>query len=998
MPDILTKTHRLLVRCVLCVSVIISGLMATGNPEIAYGQENPASRSQSLDVFAAGDAVAVQWHAPVHDAQGPSGTVHLDKRPYGRYLLPMQTIAVRVAGDVSPAAVPSTLVDAPWNGELEFAPELQPSVLDWQPPEWAEPAPEPSLPSQPLFLLRSGRARGQHIAVYAFSEVYQDSSGALRQVLQMDALLPGAAAVTDLSALGASSENGFSATGEEPSLFADVPLPTNALASRRAVKVHVSQGGVQAISARDLADAGLQDPNADNIRVFFRGVQIPLHLFDGDRNGKLTGGESVRFYAPRPGDRWNTEDVYWLVEAANPGKRMTSRKVAAGQAPERNTALEAGLWTANRLFESTLPGPDGDNWFHVSASVVPTDTIQAATAITAELDVHLPLAAPSDLHSVFKIGVTAVDAREDGSAPAQVPHRLRLRGGSVNHTDSPSAWIVDFSQSRTQDFVRSVTTSGQTALLKVGFVPGPETTRGYFDQIEWVQPVRLALGGKGAAFRGVEGIWRYKLSGVPDRSYLYDVTDSLNPVILARTDDSTFGFQDGPDARDYVVAAAGTLFSPRLEAHRPIALTGIQRAHAVYIAPGEFHAALQSLLAHRRNRGLTVEAIDVQEIYDAWSYGFVDPDAIRDFLRYAVGSWTLPPISAVLVGDGTRDPRDYLGFGNPNHIPPYLAHVDPWLHVTACENCYAQLDGDDPLSESAFLTDIWLGRFPVATVSELQAVVDKILRYEQDPNTTTAWRNISVQLADDWIQDDGKKDGAGNFTYFIEETAKLQPPGIRFVRHYYNANVDPALLEPPARAWMEMIKPWIETDQAAAQSKSLALLDGGAGLVTFTGHSNHWAWARMGKTPGYDYRLFGLWDVLQLTNKDALFIGLSMTCLTSQFSHPESSHFTLDEHLVLHPGGGAVAMWGPAGLSVAYGHDALQDGFYSELWRDDAKPGRERLGRLVQAGYYNVALNTVCCQDVTRTFVLLGDPLTPARVQPHEMTYFPGVYASPASQ
>ena len=787
-------------------------------------------------------------------------------------------------------------------------------------------------------------------------------------------------------------------SGAAPALDAGVPQPVNPLASRRAVKVFVAQGGLQVMRADDLAAAGMQNPRTDNVKLYSRGVQVPLHVFDSDGDGKLTGSESIRFFAQSPGDRWNAEDVYWLVDTANSGKRMQSRNVTPSGAETRDTAMEAGVWAANQVYESTLPGPDGDNWFHVAATVSHTDTIQTATAFTADLGVRLPLANPPNIPSTFTIGGTSVDAREGGGGSLQMPHRLRLSGGSVDYTDAPDAWIVDFSSSDSQTFVRTLPVTGQTTELKVKLVPGEQTTLVYFDHIEWEQPVRLALNGKGAAFRGVAGTWIYRLSGAPDKSFLYDVTDPLNPTILARTGGASFEFQDGPAVHDYVIAAEGVIFAPRLEAHQPITLTSIQGAHAVYIAPGIFHAALEPLLDHRRNQKLTVEAIDVQDIYDAWSYGAVDPDAIRDFLRYAVGSWSLPPISAVLVGDGTSDPRDYKGYDHANHIPPYLAHVDPWLYVTACDSCYAQLDGDDPLSESAFLTDIWLGRFPVADVGELNAVVAKILSYEQAANATDAWRNISVQLADDRIQVDGQKDGAGNFTYFVEETAKLQPPRVRFIRHYYNADVNPALLDPYARAWMEQIKPWVVNDQATAQSKSLALLKHGAGLVTYTGHANHWAWARMGTIPGYDYRLFGLWDVSQLNNRDALFIGLSMTCLTSQFSHVESVRFTLDEHLVLHPNGGAVAMWGPAGLSVAYGHDALQQGFYAALWRDGAKPGREKLGRLIQSGYANVVLNLACCQDVARTFLLLGDPLTPARVQPLDILNLPRLDVSTAVQ
>jgi hypothetical protein len=41
------------------------------------------------------------------------------------------------------------------------------------------------------------------------------------------------------------------------------------------------------------------------------------------------------------------------------------------------------------------------------------------------------------------------------------------------------------------------------------------------------------------------------------------------------------------------------------------------------------------------------------------------------------------------------------------------------------------------------------------------------------------------------------------------------------------------------------------------------------------------------------------------------------------------------------------------------------------------------------AGYQELFTNSACCQDTLRTFALLGDPLTRARVQPARRTYLP---------
>lgn len=135
--------------------------------------------------------------------------------------------------------------------------------------------------------------------------------------------------------------------------------------------------------------------------------------------------------------------------------------------------------------------------------------------------------------------------------------------------------------------------------------------------------------------------------------------------------------------------------------------------------------------------------------------------------------------------------------------------------------------------------------------------------------------------------------------------------------------------------------------------------------------------------------LLGLYDVDALTNGERLPIVLEITCLTSAFQQPAYSGTTIDERLVLHPNGGAIATWGPTGLGIAHGHDALQRGFYRALW---SKPvGTATLGELTLAGYRELFMRGNCCQDTLRTFALLGDPLTRARVLPLRRVWVPHV-------
>ncbi|MCU0495178.1 MAG: C25 family cysteine peptidase, partial [Chloroflexaceae bacterium] len=96
----------------------------------------------------------------------------------------------------------------------------------------------------------------------------------------------------------------------------------------------------------------------------------------------------------------------------------------------------------------------------------------------------------------------------------------------------------------------------------------------------------------------------------------------------------------------------------------------------------------------------------------------------------------------------------------------------------------------------------------------------------------------------------------------------------------------------------------------------------------------------------------------------------------------------LDVRMVLTPNGGAVATWGSSGLGLIIGHEALQKGFHEALW--NAPRGTATLGSLALGGYRQLFTgNLNCCQDSLRTFLLLGDPLMPARVFPVPTVYLP---------
>lgn len=901
----------MLIVIVRSLLVALLGLALSAQPVLQAAPPPPPD----LVVQAADGATRVHWQHPL-SLQSTDQDDGWTSVQVGDRSLPVQLIALRVADNATVTPQIASLVSSPWAGSLPPASiDLQATL---QPPSIA-------FPDSPVFVLREGRMRGVRIVVIAISPLFGQNSQ-LQIATSLDLVVPNAVPYTAAGADRVSS------------LLAAAPIPDKP-GGTSPLRILVAQAGMQRISGAMLAAAGLDLAALDpaRLRISTRSEERALELRGAD-DGKLEPADELRFYAPTPGDRWNATDTYWLTIAATPGLRMSRRSAQPASAPVRTTATQRGVWRSPAIYDSWQAGSDGDHWFAANLRAEPNQP----ASVTVPLTPTLPLAP----------GPSTITLR--GSTRNSGSHQLTARMSTATQN---TIWTGSGDWQRTFAFDAN---AAQVALSLSGGANGDTLA---LDDLAWERPVALDGSGNGAIFGGVAGTWRYQFTNPPANAALYDISDPRAPTILEPQFGASVQWQDGPAARDYLITGPGTLHTPFVAAVRTADLVAPLNADVIYIAPPAFHPALQPLVERRRARGRVVQVVDPQAIYDGWSGGQVDPDAIRNFLRYAAATWDRIPSAVTLVGDGTSDPRNYTRRNNPNLIPPFLALVDPWLGETACETCYAQLDGDDPLSDP--LPDLALGRLPVKNAAELQAVVAKIIRYESDRGGLD-WRSRIGYVADN-------ADNAGDFAAIAEQSAAEQPRGVQIQRLFYDPTIGAATAsrEPSAgRAWQ----------------RTADMLNAGAGIVNYVGHSHQWQWGitDVTATPS---TLLGLYDVDALRNGDRLPIVLEMTCLTSAFHTPAYSGTTIDERFVLHPSGGAIATWGPTGLGVTYGHDALQRGFYRSLWA--APPQTATLGDLTNAGYLELFAQSGCCQDTLRTFALLGDPLTPARVAPAERVYVP---------
>jgi len=212
-------------------------------------------------------------------------------------------------------------------------------------------------------------------------------------------------------------------------------------------------------------------------------------------------------------------------------------------------------------------------------------------------------------------------------------------------------------------------------------------------------------------------------------------------VVQAAGNGFAAAFAGAPEPATYLVATGGTLSAPSVRLTRTS--SDLERpAQYLVIAHPDFIAGIQPLVSARENRGLSVNVVDVNDLYARYSSGVVDPQAIKQYIAYAARN--LGTRSVLLVGGDTYDYRNYLGRNSISFIPSLYAATGPQVRFVPSDALYADLEDDG-------VPDLAIGRFPVRTSAELATLVSKTLAYEGK-----AYGRTAVFVAD-------KRDGGLSF-------------------------------------------------------------------------------------------------------------------------------------------------------------------------------------------------------------------------------------------
>jgi hypothetical protein len=475
------------------------------------------------------------------------------------------------------------------------------------------------------------------------------------------------------------------------------------------VKIAVNQSGLYYVDASEIA--AVMGQSVNTVTGLIRQKALIL-----ENQGQMVawlaaaGNVGIYFYGEAIDSIYTNGNVYTITQGkAGAGLTM---QVVKGKGPYPGSGnetftetihVEEEHWPATALFDD----PQADYWlwdyiiagdpdfgskgFTLAASGV-------AGAGTANLTVHL-------------LGLTDTDSAPDHHV------KVSLNGEKIGegYWDGASAYdlVCEFDSGLLYEGDNTIEVTGLLdtgAPYSIFYVDSFDLT--YQRNYQAVADRLLAHGG-GNNVITIEGFSSGDI-------FVFDLGDSKKPeIIAASTLDN--GAPDGSYRVSFTPAAPDEPYLAQTldAASTPVSVTPdtasklTQRknqADYLVIAPSELKQDAVELGGYRQSRGLDAMVVDLQDIYDEFNYGLSSPEAIRDFLSYAYHNWKKAPRYVVLVGEGTYDYKDNLGYGD-NLLPVLMVATPHGLF--ASDNRFVDVVGNDGVPEMA------IGRLPVATSSEL---------------------------------------------------------------------------------------------------------------------------------------------------------------------------------------------------------------------------------------------------------------------------------------
>jgi hypothetical protein len=739
-------------------------------------------------------------------------------------------------------------------------------------------------------------------------------------------------------------------------------------------KISISKTGLHKIDYDFLKSMGINPDQIDptTIKIFGNGFgMLPQYnlaarpddlmensiMVKGEGDGQFNQGDYILFYGKGP-DTWtynNSENIfnhakniytdkscYFLTFGSIPGLRITNIN-SPGVVPQiirhfddhafhendlRNHLSSGKEWygetfdadNLSNTFKFKMPGLFQDSTIKLTSSVL------ARSTVSSSFDVYLGNGSSNTLlggHSLGASNQFAYDAI--GEANRKVFSAV---------IGNPSTVYVTLNYHL-----------GASAL-----------SVGELNYLELNVKRKLALYGNQTHFRTLASTAAantyYKINNAKNGSVwqVTDITSIINIIPDSVSGDTAMFSASSGALEEFIVFEGNDFPAPDIVGKvEPQNLHGIvpNLPDLVIVTFPEFLSAANQLAHFRRTHDkLDVVVTTTSEVYNEFSSGAQDISAIRDFMKMLFDRKTSSDSVRYLLlfGDCSYDYKGRIS-GNTNFVPVYQSYESLLpLSSYSSDDYFGLLDdtdgdwGENPADDEYL--DIGIGRLPVKSIEEADAVVAKLIHYSSDPACLGKWRNSITFMSDDG---DGNLHvgDANDLATIIDTTYKIFNINKVFLDAF------PQLPTPGGEKAPE-VNARIDQD-----------VNNGTFILNYSGHG--------GETGLAQEAILDIPQIEAWQNYNNMPFMITATCDFGRYDDPARTSGA--EIALIRAEGGAIGLISSTRVVYAFSNKDLNLAIYNYIFQPLSDGQMPRLGDVIRQ-----SKNASVVDVNNRNYALLGDP------------------------
>jgi len=720
-------------------------------------------------------------------------------------------------------------------------------------------------------------------------------------------------------------------------------------------KITIDKNGIYKLDYNYLINAGIDPSTIDPRKIELKtgGKQVPIYV-EGYNDGKFDLGDYIEFYGIKMNSIYTNENVYWLNWAT-----MENPNIKSWMMTTKDGKPENSIYSTPLAYFTTEHFEENNDY----------DPLKKETSETADHFFWRPF--------------RGQDSRYDKMAPMEIALPFRAPNIMQNFTLRVCFQGVTFAKGSSKHIMK-IFMNGNLMDTAIWDGPGEYISESVIRQIDvnrsnWLE---IECDDKNDTKDDTDPKWDVFLNWVEvdywhefvtnnnilefstetlpavTKDTLFSVSKLTKPDVevfqidklgaLAKIinpevkqDGNTYiaSFEDSvTQPTRYYVTTVNAIMRPKsIVKDEPSTLHNpANRIDYIMITHSDFRRSTEKLADFRRKQGLDVIVVDINDVYDEFSYGVFDPKAIQRFLRYAYFNWEKIPSYVLLVGDAHWDykyvydeyykkydqyPRIY--------VPTYHAQSVPYGE-TAMDQRFVEVSGDD------IIPDMMIGRFAVDTLEEADIIVDKTIEYETKPNYGI-WQSKVMLVADD----EKSKSGDEIFEDSRRELASdFVPVGYESIPIYLRVLKEPYL----------------------AKNAIIQGINTGVVFLEFSGHGGSYYWTHENIFDG---------DNVKKLKNSVYPIVVTTTCENGYFDNPQGGNKTIVDLFMIQPKAGAVACLSATRLTYGQGNAVFDKKLYPYIFNE--KP--PILGKIInQAKVDFIKMDIPAWTSSVEQYTIFGDP------------------------